>query len=457
MSQQQSPANRLINFLLIGVLAYLGFFMIFNAQGPQDTRTADEIFKSLNRQAANLEDISLQKTLLAYERKVKDEGAKNRSSQEEILKRELAGIILAVDSTYKSALYRKEIDKEKAAYSWDKLNRAYNSIKPKWENYHTQKVWQTPFAVVPASRLNLPASTATPEQVYNRVVAELSKESRTHLVLGLLPGYQVIDALVKATGSNPSISYWMAGLLLALLVRIFVAPLSHKQIMWGRQMAQLTPYLNEIKEKYTDKKTKQITSPELFQAESMKLYKEYGINPLSGCGPALIQLPFFLIIYQCMLNYKFEFTKGHFLWIHPGATSFLGIPLGPNLGERDYILIALYGISMVATTLLQPVTDPTNARQQRLMGVSIAVFFSIMMFFWPLPSAFVVYWTFANILSTAQSLITYRLPMPELKKVATVKGGAIPVENDKTAQESLDKFFGKNTTPKNVRPKKKKG
>jgi YidC/Oxa1 family membrane protein insertase len=91
------------------------------------------------------------------------------------------------------------------------------------------------------------------------------------------------------------------------------------------------------------------------------------------------------------------------------------------------------------------------------MGVGIAVFFSIMMFFWPLPSAFVVYWTFANILSTTQSLITYRLPLPPLQKSVTVKGGSIPVDPATNGHAAAEKIFGKTGTPKNVRPKKKKG
>ncbi|MCG9894334.1 MAG: YidC/Oxa1 family membrane protein insertase, partial [Fimbriimonadaceae bacterium] len=247
-----------------------------------------------------------------------------------------------------------------------------------------------------------------------------------------------------------------AALLLALAVRAIILPLAHKQIMWGRQMGQLKPYMEELKAKFTDKKTGQVTDQQAFTAETMKMYKEYGINPMAGCGPMLIQLPFFLAVYQCMLQYKFEFTKGSFLWIHPGSTQFLGIPLAPNLGEMDYILIAIYGVSMVVATLLQPITDPANAKQQRLMGLGIAVFFSIMMFFWPLPSAFVVYWTFTNILSTAQSLITYRLPLPPLTKVATVKGGSLPIGPAEEGGVKVDKFKGaKQAMPKKITPKKK--
>jgi YidC/Oxa1 family membrane protein insertase len=234
--------------------------------------------------------------------------------------------------------------------------------------------------------------------------------------------------------------------------------------MWGRQMARLGPYIKEIKERFTDKKSSQITDQQGYTAETMKLYKEYGMNPFSGCGPAIIQIPLFLTVYQCMQHYRFEFTKGFFLWMNPGAGSFLGIPLAPNLGERDYIMVFLYGISMVVSTLLQPVSDPSNARQGRLMGLGIALLFSVMMFFWPLPSAFVVYWTFTNILSTTQALIAYRLPLPPLEKKQSVKGGALPFDklinttsSDPNGIGKTDSsFFSTRGAPKQNNKKKKK-
>ena len=186
----------------------------------------------------------------------------------------------------------------------------------------------------------------------------------------------------------------------------------------------------------------------------MSIYQQYGINPLSGCGPMLIQLPFFIGIYQCMLHYRFEFTKGTFLWIQPGATSFLGIPLAPNLGERDYILITIYAISMVVSQWLMPITDPANARQQRILGFVVSVMASVFMFFYPLPAAFVLYWTFANVLATAQSLYAYKLPVPPLVKVATATGG-VPVSDAANGTVAPD-FFGKTGTTKANKAKKRK-
>jgi YidC/Oxa1 family membrane protein insertase len=265
-----------------------------------------------------------------------------------------------------------------------------------------------------------------------------------------------MEFLVGLTGNTPGFSYWFAALMLAILVRLAVFPLAQKQYMWGRRMSQLAPYIKEIQEKFKDKKTGKVTDQQAMTLETMDLYKRYGFNPFAGCLPALIQLPLFLIIYQCMLLYRFEFTKGFFLWIQPGSGSFLGMPLAPNLGERDYLIIIVYGISMVVTTLLTPVSDPTNVRQQRMIGISIALIFSVMMFFWPLPSAFVVYWVFTNILATAQSLYVYRMPVAPLEPVQTTAGGAIPTTSrDLNGKTNVDPgFFGK--TGKGNSKKKKK-
>jgi hypothetical protein len=83
---------------------------------------------------------------------------------------------------------------------------------------------------------------------------------------------------------------------------------------------------------------------------------------------------------------------------------------------------------MIVSTLLTPQTDPMQAKQQRLMGIGISVFFTVTMFFgfFPVPGAFVLYWIFLLTLSTLQALRAYRLPVAPLQKVNTSAGGVYP-------------------------------
>lgn len=445
------------------MVIFLGIQLIQAPQrANQDTRKADEIWAKMVEQNRELKDVSIQQELVKYQSRyieeAKSKGVKQSDQDAQILRANM----LVADTMHKSGLYRGELFKSgiaKSDWAYRKLDKAHTFIKPKYETFYHTPLWEsTRVAVAPST--GLPQTEVSAKELYDTLVKDLSPLAKNEPVFGFIPGYQLIDALVQVTGAKPGFSYWFAGLLLAMVVRAIVWPLAQKQIMHGRQMMQLQPRIKEIQEKYKDKKTGQVKDPAAFQAETMGIYKEYGINPVAGCLPAFIQMPLFLAVYQSMHHYKFEFTKGTFLWVNELSGKFIGIPLGANLGERDYILVFIYMLSMISTTLLMPVSDPSNAKQQRIMGVGIAVVFSIFMFFYTLPSAFVLYWIFTNILSTAQSLLSYRLPVPELKKKQTVAGGKVidtsASSNGHAIGEISPDFFGKKGTPKANKQRKRK-
>lgn len=219
-------------------------------------------------------------------------------------------------------------------------------------------------------------------------------------------GYSLIDGLVKVFGKDraPGFSYWFAAVVMAIAVRAIVWPLAHKQMMGFKRMALLQPMIKELQEKYQ--------GPEL-QQRTMKLYQKYGINPLAGCWPLLIQMPFFLWVFYSMKTYQFEFAKGTFLWVNPDTAAKFPGNIGANLGDRDVPLVILYGISMIATTIFA-VNDPTTAKQARITGLIMAVVFTVLMLFWSFPSAFIIYWIVLNILATYQSVRISKLSIPPL-------------------------------------------
>lgn len=465
MSQPQAPKpqQNFLQILMIAAMVFLGY-QLFTApnRAEQDKRTSAEILTEMHAMNSKLEDVSITKLYPVYESKLKAEAKEKGTPESELKQKILEGAILVVDTKLKSGAYRHKVFKEGDAtrdLGYDKMFRGYDFFKPRYEGQSKSDIWANA-AIEVAPTADFPETMVSAQEAYERIVTAIQPLAKENLVYGFIPGYAVIDFLVNLTGAQPWISYTLAAFVLALLVRIIVWPFTMKQLMWGKQMQQLQPRIKELQAKYQDKKTKQIKDPAAYQAETMAIYKEYGINPFSGCLPALIQMPFFLTIYQCMLTYRFEFTKGYFLWIHPGAGEFLGIPLATNLGERDYILVFLYMISMVGSTLLMPISDPENVKRQKLMGIGMAILFSVFMFFYSLPSAFIVYWIFTNILSTAQSLYGHSLPTPELKKVATATGGLLPndVIEAKTSNGHIDPdFFGKKGTPKTNKPKKRSG
>ena len=75
-----------------------------------------------------------------------------------------------------------------------------------------------------------------------------------------------------------------------------------------RRMSALSPKMQELRDKYKD-------DPTRMNQEVMKLYKDYGINPVSGCLPMLIQIPIFFGLFT-MLRQAVELRNAHFLWVH---------------------------------------------------------------------------------------------------------------------------------------------
>jgi len=103
-------------------------------------------------------------------------------------------------------------------------------------------------------------------------------------------------------------SYGLAIIILTLVIRVLLYPLSHKQMTSMQKMQKLQPRLKVLQEKYKDDK-------ETLNKEIMRLYKENNVNPAAGCLPLLVQLPILILLFRVLMNLNLQ-----------GAT-FLGISL----------------------------------------------------------------------------------------------------------------------------------
>ncbi len=438
--QNQQQKSSLIQVLLWGAVIYLGF-SLFAPKGP--TGPEKSYTELLTEMRANNRDILDQtiamKTFPAFQNAVD----KTKMSDADKDKLKLEGEVLVADTQCKAAAQRKDINRVITA----------NDALLAWQRrIGNTPLWTTPITV--AAHKDFPQTQYTPQEMKERARALSSDLGKNTPVWGFFPGYDLINFLVHVTGAVPGFSYALACLLLALSLRILIYPLTQKQIVFGRQMSQLSPLMNEIKEKYKRKDGKQadMKDQQAMNAEIMGLYEQYGLHPASGCWPMFLQMPLFLMIYQSMQHYRFEFEQGHFLWICDALSKSTHGFIAANLGQKDYILIVIYAISMVITTLLTPVSDPANAKQSRMIGLVMSVSFGVMMFFWPVPSAFVLYWVFTNILAAAQSLYFYRMPVQPLVKKKSSAGGVITAPLSSTIPGTP----GKTGVPQRHKPKKKK-
>ncbi|HVR42964.1 MAG TPA: membrane protein insertase YidC [Thermoanaerobaculia bacterium] len=186
-------------------------------------------------------------------------------------------------------------------------------------------------------------------------------------------------------------NYGWAIIVLTAIIKILLYPLQHKSMVSMKKMQLVQPKMNAIKERY--KKAR--TDPEQRQkmnTEMMKLYKQEGINPASGCVPLLLQLPILWAFYT-LLSRAIELRGAPWiLWI-------------ADLSVKDPYYIT--PILMTATMFIQQWLTPTTADpMQRRIFLAMPVVFGWL--FKEFPSGLVLYWLVQNILSIVQQMITNR-------------------------------------------------
>lgn len=167
--------------------------------------------------------------------------------------------------------------------------------------------------------------------------------------------------------------------LLTVLVKTILFPLSAKAYKSMARMRKLGPEMQRLKEMYGDDRQK-------MSQEMMKFYQKEKINPLGGCLPILVQMPVFIALYWMLLE-SVELRHAPFMfWVQ-------------DLSVKDpyFILPILMGISMYVQQLLNPTPpDPMQAKIMKMLPIIFTFFF-----LW-FPAGLVIYWVVNNIISVAQ-------------------------------------------------------
>ncbi|UHA75983.1 membrane protein insertase YidC [Paenibacillus sp. 481] len=178
-------------------------------------------------------------------------------------------------------------------------------------------------------------------------------------------------------------SYGLAILLLTIIVRFLILPLTIKQIRSSKEMQKIQPQMLEIKKKYKDNPQKQ-------QEETMKMFQKHGINPLAGCLPLVIQMPIFIALYNAIYMNS-EIREHTFLWL--------------KLGEADpyYVLPIIAAITTyLQSKMMQNQMQP--AMQFMMLVFPVLIFVMSISF----PAALPLYWVFSNIFTIVQNYFLYR-------------------------------------------------
>jgi YidC/Oxa1 family membrane protein insertase len=213
---------------------------------------------------------------------------------------------------------------------------------------------------------------------------------------------------------DASIPYhWgFAIILFTVVVKVVTFPLTLTQIRGMQAQKELAPKIQELQKKYGKDREK-------IAAEQMKLYKEAGVNPLSGCLPLLIQMPVLFALYAALVALGPSFNNANFFWIDD-----LGFPrysegmgwITDAFGKGEYLLLIGYLILpalLIATQFIMQkwmtVTTPSSndGQAQMMQQMSLMMTFMFGFFTLTVPSGLTLYWVTSNLLQMLQQwLIT---------------------------------------------------
>jgi len=223
-------------------------------------------------------------------------------------------------------------------------------------------------------------------------------------------------ALTATHGFVPN--YGVAIIIITIIVRLLMYPVMQKQMKSMKRMSAMQPRMKELQEKHVDDKSKQ-------SEEMMKLYKESGFNPLTGCLPMFLQLPVFIGLYYALQGAIQLRQEPFFGWITDlSAPETLFMLPGLDLPIR--VLPLLMGASMVLQTRMTPTTmDPAQAR---MMNTVMPLMFTFM--FYGFASGLVLYWLVSNVLGIGQQLLTNRRKDDGIDLITATK----PAESNPDAQ-----------------------
>jgi YidC/Oxa1 family membrane protein insertase len=234
----------------------------------------------------------------------------------------------------------------------------------------------------------------------------------------LQPLIDFCESIMVFFHDHVGVSWGMAIVLLTVVIRLLILPLTFKQVRSMQSLQRLQPEIKRLQERYKGDKQRQ-------QQEMMKFYQENKVNPLSSCFPILLQLPFFLALFY-MLRHDLrihvcgqsahpcgDIPAAHFLFISDITDKETGAAL--------VALIVLYVGSQLVSGIISTFTAD---RTQRIMMLALPFFF--VTFIINFPAGLIVYWITTNVWTIAQQLAIKRfLPAPEpLAAGSTAPAGA---------------------------------
>jgi len=201
------------------------------------------------------------------------------------------------------------------------------------------------------------------------------------------PLVAVILWVVRVLHENLLLGYGWVLIVIGVLMRVLLWPLQRKAMLAQVNMMSVQPLAQEIKNKYPN-------DPQRMQQETMKLYREHGVNPLAGCVPMLIPMPMLIALFL-VFRTTIELRGESFMWL-------------PDLSAADpfYILPLSLGASMFLLQFIMYKTSPAQGmanQQMKMMMYIMPIFMTVL--FWRWASGLNLYYVTVNLATIPQQVL----------------------------------------------------
>jgi YidC/Oxa1 family membrane protein insertase len=272
----------------------------------------------------------------------------------------------------------------------------------------------------------------------------------------LTPLEDALRAVLDWLHTTIGLPWAWAIVVITLLVRMLLVPLTVRQIHSMQNMQRFAPQMKEIQKRYKGDRQKQ-------NEELMKFYKEHNINPAASCLPMLVQIPIFFALYFVLKDFdkniltqpKYKNSDLGWLDLVPNITH------GVTTHWSGYLLVVIYTASQISSTYFM---STTMDRTQRILFMILPLGFVFFIlsgsaFF---PAGLLLYWVTTNLWTVGQGLVTRRLVPrtaalePPKRSSRTPPGGGKPKDDGSGNGGSPARPNGQPPAPAAPRPVKRK-
>lgn len=238
-------------------------------------------------------------------------------------------------------------------------------------------------------------------------------------------------------------------LVLIFIIKMMLYPLMYKMLHSQALMGALKPRLSHLNEKYKDE-------PQKKQVETMKIYREYGVSPLGGCLPMILQMPIWYALFR-FFPASIEFRQESFLWAHDLSTydDVISLPFElPFMGDHLSLFTILWAVTTVIYTYYNTrhtdmSANPAMKYMQYLMPVMFLGFFNTY------AAGLTAYMFFSNMINILQTLVTKQFIFTDAKLEAELARKKAKPKKKSSFQERLEEAMKQQQAMQQQKGKKK--